>query len=294
MKLGCVRLTPEDKSLTNPGTFREELDLATGTIRIRAGNFAASLGFAGQTLMIETASGNPPSLEVEIATWRDQKRSGLKRDTWGTETVQPDKVATKGGGTVWWHRNGGYSSDVAGAAKQQGIPREVLHDPTERLVFGGAIAAAGGLTPTGDMAVHRQFWDGKAWGARTVKSIRHLLAIALRAQPNGNPADWLKKSAAATVLAAVAATTKDEAARWAEYGSRSHIVINPDATPDDPGWQVGHNYQLFRCMLACNRDGALPLLFNGVIFTTDDPPGRITGNSNPDVPILPGAPSTPD
>jgi hypothetical protein len=284
LKLGCVRLTLADKSLTDPVDFRQELDLATGTIRIRAGNFAATLWFAGQTLMIETTSLSPQSFQVEFATWRDQKRSGLKLDVWGAETVEPDTVATDGGGIIWWHRNSDYSSDLAGAAKQQGIPREALHDPTERLVFGGAIAAAGGLTPTGATAVHWQYWDGKAWTARTVKSGQHLLAIALHAQRDGDPAVWLREGAA----------KKDEAAHWAEFWLRSYIVINPDAKPDDPGWQVGRNYQLFRYMLGCNRGGTLLLLFNGGIFTTDDPPGRIADNNNPDLPISPGPPSTPD
>ena len=42
---------------------------------------------------------------------------------------------------------------------------------------------------------------------------------------------------------------------------------------------IARNYQLFRYMLACNRDGEIPLLFNGGIFTTDHKPGRITGNN---------------
>jgi hypothetical protein len=294
LKLGCVRLTPADKALTDPANFRQELDLATGTIHIRAGTFAASLWFAGQTLMIETTSGNPQSLEVEFATWRDKKRSGLKLDVWGAETVEPDKVSTDAGGMVWWHRNSDYSSNLAGAAKQQGIPRVAVRDPTEQLLFGGAIAAAGGLAPAGDAAVHWQFWDGRAWTARTVKRDRHVLAIALRAQRDGNPEVWLKEAAAATAPAAVAAAKKDEAARWAEFWLRSHIMVNADAKLDDPGWQVGRNYQLFRYMLACNRGGALPLLFNGGIFTTDDPPGRITGNNDTDLAISPGGPSTPD
>jgi hypothetical protein len=294
LKLGCVRLTPEDKSLTDSTTFQQQLDLANGTIRIRSGDFAASLWFAGQTLMIEATSVSQQSLQVDFATWRDQKRSGLKLDVWGSETVQSDKVATDETGIVWWHRNADYPSDVAGAALQQGISKEGWLNPTERLVFGGAIAAAGGLTPTGDTAVHWQSWDGRAWTARTVKSDRHLLVIALRAKRDGDPAVWLREAAAATILTTKVAAKKDEATRWAEFWARSYIVVNPNAKPDDAGWQVGRNYQLFRYMLACNRDGELPLLFNGGIFSTDDPPGRIADNNNPDVPISPGSPSTPD
>jgi hypothetical protein len=294
LKLGCVRITPADKSLIDPAHFRQELELATGTVRIRAGSFTASFWFAGQTLMVETTSASPQALQVEFATWRDQERSGLKLDVWGTDRVEPDHVSTDVGGIAWWHRNGDFPSDLAAEAKQQGIPRDALHDPTEGLVFGGAIAAAGGLTSTGAAPVHWQYWDGRAWSARTVKASHHSLAIALRAQRDGNPATWLKEAAAALAPVTMAAAKKDEAARWAEFWSRSYIFVNPGAKPDDAGWQVGRNYQLFRYMLACNRGGALPLLFNGGIFTTDDPPGRIADNNNPELAISPGVPSTPD
>jgi hypothetical protein len=71
-------------------------------------------------------------------------------------------------------------------------------------------------------------------------------------------------------------------------------VVNPGAAADDPGRLVGQNYALFRYMLACNRDGELPLLFNGGIFTADNRPGRITGNNNDELPIAAPEPITPD
>jgi len=46
-------------------------------------------------------------------------------------------------------------------------------------------------------------------------------------------------------------------------------------------------------MLACNREGELPLLFNGGIFTTDNN-GRIKGNNNDELPTFEGQPATPD
>ena len=82
-----------------------------------------------------------------------------------------------------------------------------------------------------------------------------------------------------------AGSDKLEAARaaeqqaWTEFWSRSHISINPGSKPDDRAWQVGKNYQLFRYMLACNRGGALPLFFNGGIFTADYISDKIWDNN---------------
>ena len=95
----------------------------------------------------------------------------------------------------------------------------------------------------------------------------------------------------ATRLKAVRAR---ELKRWHDFWLRSHILVNPKKSGDDDGWLIGRNYQLFRYMTACNQDGELPLLFNGGIFTTDNKPGRITGNNNDELPISEGGPITPD
>ncbi len=83
------------------------------------------------------------------------------------------------------------------------------------------------------------------------------------------------------------------AAFWPARRGRERLV-NPGAAPANPDWLIGRNYALFRYMLACNRDGELPLLFNGGIFTADNVPGRIKGNNNDELAIARGGPTTPD
>ncbi|KUL85763.1 hypothetical protein ZTR_08530 [Talaromyces verruculosus] len=56
---------------------------------------------------------------------------------------------------------------------------------------------------------------------------------------------------------------------WNAFWDRSYIIINPDAGPDDSGFQVGKNYQYFRYMMACNAKGKYPTRFNGGLFTFD-------------------------
>ena len=70
-------------------------------------------------------------------------------------------------------------------------------------------------------------------------------------------------------------------------------MVNPSAGEGDQGWLAGRNYQLFRYMLACNRGGEFPLLFNGGIFTTDNFPGRIKVSGGA-APLGAGSPSSPD
>ena len=110
---------------------------------------------------------------------------------------------------------------------------------------------------------------------------------------NADPDQWSTEAKALLDSADRSAAKTDELKRWKEFWSRSHIVINSGKGEPDPGFLVGRNYQFFRYMLACNRDGEFPLLFNGGIFTPDNN-GRIKGNNNDELPTFEGEPVTPD
>jgi uncharacterized protein DUF5703 len=293
LKLGCVRITPVDIALGDAG-FSQTLDPSDGTMVIQQGDFKATLWFAGETLIVQSESAQAGALNVSYATWHPQRRDGLLLDMAGLFTLQPDQVTADEDGFVWSHRNADFPYDVAALAAQQGIPAAALYNPTAHRVFGGAIAIDGGISKPVESPVAWQFWTGKAWTGRTASRTRQTISIRLAAETDGDPAQW--KSAAKAMLdpAAIGAARTDELNRWAEFWSRSHVIVNPDAPADDPGYLIGRNYQLFRYMLACNRGGELPLLFNGGIFTTDDKPGRVTGNNSNEHPTSVGGPTTPD
>ena len=117
--------------------------------------------------------------------------------------------------------------------------------------------------------------------------------MRLAAAVGADPATWPAEATAMLAPEKRDAAKQEELKRWDEFWNRSHIVINEDAAKDDPGYLVGQNYQLFRYMLACNRDGEFPLLFNGGIFAPDNN-GRIKGNNNDELPVFEGEPITPD
>ena len=300
LKLGCLRVTPEG-GLQEEAGLCQTLDLPSGRIRITAltadgGPFEAVLWFAAATLVLEAACGRP--LEVCFATWRDRDRKQLHLEVPvdvcdRTHDVGKDHVQPTTDALLWWHDNREYPSEWDEDLSLQTWARGHVHNPAERLVFGGALVSAHSLVPIRDEAVHWQNWAGRAWRFQAAAAETHLFAVALRAQKDGDPQNWSAEAGALLDPGTLAAAAQDEQARWDEFWSRSHIVVNPQADATDPGWQVGRNYQLFRYMLACNRGGPLPLLFNGGIFTTDSVPGRITGN-NGEIPLEPAGPSTPD
>ena len=293
LKLGCVRLTPRGVELGKDG-FVQKLDPATGTITITQGGFEASLWFAGETLVYQSQQAAAEPLEVSFATWRDRDKDGLRLDMHRTTDMKGDHVAADESGVVWHHRNADHGVDVLAMGEGRGIERSAILDATTRRVSGGAVVVAGGIGKPVESAVQWQFWEGKAWTGSAPARTTHTVAMRLDGELDGDPARWKSEAAAALEPAFLKKAKADELKRWTEFWSRSHIHINADAAQDDPGHLIGRNYALFRYMLAANRDGELPFFFNGGIFTTDNKPGRITGNNNDELPISQGGPSTPD
>lgn len=293
LKLGCLRIAPVAGAFAG-ADFYQELDPATGAISVRTHGIAALLWFAGETLLIEVMCERDQALDLAFGTWRDRPRTGLQLNGLQPEDMTADHVVADGQGFLWFHRNADYPVDLPAMARGQGIDAEAIRDVTTRRVSGGAAVVEAGLVGLSPADVRWQHWDGRAWTGRTPARARHVVAVALGAALDADPEAWRTRAAALLRPDALEAARADERERWAEFWSRSHIVVNPGAGSEDAGWLVGRNYQLFRYMLACNRGGELPLLFNGGIFTTDATPGRITGNNNDELPINPDGPTTPD
>jgi hypothetical protein len=298
LKLGCIRITPTRTPWHGTLRFRQELDLAAGGIRIQVVDrsdqaWAIHLWFAGQTLIAEFAGEQAEALEVAFGTWRDVTKPGMKLDMQPTGPVGHDVVAADAAGIRWAHHNASHPSLLPERAGVQGMPLALVRDPTAQLGFGGALVYDGKLEPVGSGAVAWQAWQGTAWTVRTPARARHHLAMGLHAEKEGNPENWAKDARALLDAARRQQAKEAELQRWREYWSRSWIHVNSGAASTDPGWQVGRNYQLFRYMLACNQGGALPLLFNGGLFTTDNPKGRITANLG-ELGAYFGEPSSPD
>jgi hypothetical protein len=293
LKLGCIRITPVGFKL-GESSFRQELDPATGTITITQDGFKASLWFAGEILVFESTSASPSALDVAFGSWRDKKRDGLLLDMFGTHSAGADHNTVVENSFVWFHRNADFGVDVAAMAKGRGIEESAVFDVTTRRVLGGAVAVDGGLSTPVETDVQWQFWAGKAWTGRTQARKAHLITMRLGAAQDADPQTWLSEAKSLFSPVVLQAAKTDELKRWNEFWSRSHVVVNSGAATTDPGWLIGRNYALFRYMLACNRNGELPLFFNGGIFTTDNKPGRITGNNNDELPIATGGPITPD
>lgn len=299
MKLGCLRITPENGALIDPVSFKQELDLSSGSIRINAASKSGQsirikLWFAGENLVIQSESKNPTAIDIRFGSWRDVLREKLFLDMGKRQhTLRPDHVDLNDQGITWFHRNSEYPSTLDEELKAQPFAAGHLCNPAENNVFGGAIASDQSLTAGKREPVQWQKWEGSSWGMTAASAKNHTIIAALRAGQGANSGQWLAEARAQLSADALKTAAADEENRWNEFWSRSYIVINRGAGPNDKPWLVGRNYQLFRYMLACNRGGRLPLLFNGGIFTTDNF-NKIRGNNNDEIKRDLAGPSTPD
>ena len=299
LKLGALRITPANGALTDPASFKQELDLATGSIQIASTSkngqsIQLKLWFSGENLIVQSASKNPTAVDIRFGTWRDVLREKMFIDMNKRQlTLRPDHITMSDKGIVWFHRNAEYPTALAGELKTQPWAVGNISNPAENNVFGGAIVCDQALTPGKQEPVSWQKWQGSSWSMTAASASRHTIVAALRAGQGSDPETWRKEARMLLAEDARKSAAADEAKRWDEFWSRSHVVINKDAGESDKPWLVGRNYQLFRYMLACNRGGKLPLLFNGGIFTTDNF-NKIKGNNNDELKRDVGGPSTPD
>lgn len=294
LKLGCIRLTPENMYLGEDG-FSQCLDFQTGTINIVQGDMDIRLWFAGEQLIMESSSKSDVIWNVAYGTWRNEDKVGLLQDMHGGKgNYKADHVVVKEQGIVWYHDNLDEPVDLDNMSKINKIPKEDIYDVVSGRIFGGAMAFEGGWINVQENDVNWQYWSGKSWEGKSVSSDKHRMVVRLGVGHAVQPESWMKDAQCMLNDKTLKEAKSEELKLWNEFWQRSHIVINPNASEKDKGYLIGRNYQLFRYMLACNRGGELPLLFNGGIFTVDNFPHAIKGNNNDELPTWEEGATSPD
>jgi hypothetical protein len=264
LKLGRVRvsLTPNPFRAGQP--FRQELDLATGTIHVPPVTIWVD---ANQPVVrLEITSPQPVETRVAVELWRtaERRREGAEgncdtglRSPADRETVYPDTVVPVAGDAVLWcHRN--RSSCWAATLEHQDladwVPRG--HDPLLHRTF-GALLRGDGLVKDGPLALRTP-----APQSRVVVSIHPLTAQTATLD------EWVtavQAQAARSEATGLAAARAAHEAWWRAFWDRSWIKVSGTTEAET----VSRGYELQRFVNACGGRGAFPIKFNGSIFTVD-------------------------
>ena len=276
-KVARVRVTLAPNPLGKD--FRQEMDLATNSVlvggRSADGNevhLRVWVDAFQPVVHVEGEAARPITAAVAVECWRDEQ------------------ARYDGNAVEWQHRNLRGSDVRKSVIEGQHLQKiaDFVSDPFTNLTFGGRVSGVG-MIVAGQGSGTQEGQAFRSYSLKTAAPTKRLdIRATLRIAQDATLREW--QTAVARLEAATRATAVADRERtcgwWREFWDRSRIVINPEYVrlsslreqtgqagkpdvPNDPKdipWQVGRNYQLFRAMLAANRNGRFPTLFNGGPF----------------------------
>ena len=287
LKLGRVRIKLSPNPFDEGGKFRQELKLKEGYVTL----YGSKNGLSSEVKIwtevfnpavhVEISSNKPIKAETTYENWRfaDRIPKGKENNSnswkWapqGDVRTHKDEISFHGNRILFYHRNKDYTVFDA-VVKQQGLDsvKQQLFNPLKNLTFGGMMQGSN-MKPAGTTSGRYLDTDYKGWKMESISPARsHQVDIFLHTNRTESAAQWLSEL---ELFSAKIQRNRKQAFKknldwWASYWNKSHIFIQPGSGEDDPHWQTGRNYQLFRYMLGCNAFGEYPTKFNGGLFTYD-------------------------
>jgi hypothetical protein len=306
LKLGRLRIKTTLALARDGQPFEQTLRLQDGTIVIKSNGTTTRIWVDANNpvMQVDMASDNPIKAEVSLEVWRTEPRelnrvSGREKEAHSAAYNRPEKmrvnpdVILPHGGTqlAWCHHNN--ESQWQANLELTALGDEVAKgtDPIIHRTF-GAVVRGSGMKAVSDTVLQSES-PAKAISVR----------IFPLTQTADSPAEWLK--AAATMADGITASSQERFAAhtkwWHHYWTKSWIKIDGENSLPMPhaknqprdlkagGRQhdadaqiVSRAYALQRFINACAGRSALPIKFNGSIFTVDqvfDPDYRRWGGA---------------
>lgn len=276
VKMGRVRVTFSPNPFT--GEFRQELRLADNSVQVSG----------------RAADGTVLRLRVWVDVFQpvvhiEGESSRPVQAVAALEIVGGAQGRFDGDAVVWRSRIDGPSPQRRELIAKNGIEAiaAAVPDPMENHTWGGRLSGAG-FVANGSGDVSHEGHKSIGHRLKTRQPVTRIdLRATLRIAQDPTPAAW--EDAVAQLETRTRATDAADqtrtAAWWREFWDRSHILIS-DQRPGvgnrqseignrtSPAWEAGRNYQLFRALLAVNRSGRMPTLFNGGPFLMEANPNE--------------------
>ena len=272
LKLGRVRVHLAPNPFRPGQSFQQRLHLTTGEMVITAGAGPQAVTLrvwvdANQPVVqVDLAASSKFEVQADLEIWRTARRElkGQERhsvyglyDSPTPVFSEPDRIAEAGPDrVVWYHRN--ERSLWSDNLKLQALGEltRTLPDPLLHRTFGGTLRGEGltRIAPTSLKSSQPQ------------SECR--LTVSLLTSQTDTPELWLKQMQAVTKRADAINPSKRLAAHrrwWHDFWSRSYIFVSGDAEAE----RVTQGYTLQRFINACAGRGALPIKFNGTLFTVE-------------------------
>jgi hypothetical protein len=276
LKLGRIRIKTTPSILPQNKQFVQTLQLQDGCIEIKTPTAKINVWADANhpVIQVDCKSQRPIKAQVLVEMWRHQSRSladtGSRKETfstWGNwsdkKRVNPDTVLPhKYHQLAWCHHN--IESQWKRNLELTGLSDEIpkYNDPVLNRTF-GAIVSAAQFTAVSDTEMSTQ------------KSISNFSVQFFPSTSFSHHAlEWL--TAAESKKSEIKESTENRFAKhqswWRQFWNRSYIDLTPaDNKNDSLPYLISRAYNLQRFVNACSGRGALPIKFNGSLFTVEGP-----------------------
>lgn len=283
LKLGRVRLKLSPNPFDEDATFKQELILKDGYVKItgKKGTLTTEVkvwvDVFKPLVHLDIKSSHKTIAEAGYESWRfadritkgkENNQNSYKWAPQGEVKTFKDSIAFNHKALLFFHQNKAKSVfDVT--VRQQGLDsiKDQLFNPLKNLVFGGTMWGTG-MVPAGTYTGTYAGTAFRGWKLKNEKgSTRISLNLALHTAQTADINHWVAGLQQTKNRMAAAKDASLSIKWWNAYWERSFIQLN--GNKQETVVQAGKNYQLFRYMLGCNAFGRYPTKFNGGLFTYD-------------------------
>jgi hypothetical protein len=276
LKLGRVRVKCEPALFSEGMKFKQELDLESGTIKIRSGDTKVEFWIDANNpvIHVDIRSDKEFTATAALKVWRTEKRELKGKERYSARAlrasfvgkngrasihVEPDDISVAINDAVcWFHRNRKSCYAVTLENQHLGHLLEKYPDPLMDLTF-GALMTAESMQRVGDKTLK-------------TKSPVHALNLQLSALTEQTETEeaWIEKMKAQKQAQSsdLEALKEAHVAWWKNFWDRSWIFITGNNEEEDSiADKTTRAYVLQRWMNACAGRGQSPIKFNGSLFT---------------------------
>ncbi|KAF2094606.1 hypothetical protein NA57DRAFT_46676 [Rhizodiscina lignyota] len=281
VKLGRVRLTLEPNPFTSH--FSQTLHLNDGYIQIKGRNSATVklwVDVFNPAVHVEMDSATPISVVAAYESWRyrdramdsneqDQSDWDVFPDLDPAPVTKADNISFYDGGVRMIHRNTENTTlDVT--FKEQGLEDHIheAYNPLAHNTYGMWMYCPD-LRPNNISSGFYVNTDYKSWNLVSTSPKTSYKVVIVAQQAQSPSLSNFQSALQSTISRSINQSQALTASWWHNFWDRSYILINEEAGPEDTGFVVGKNYQIFRYMQGCNWGSDWPLRFNGGLFTFD-------------------------
>jgi hypothetical protein len=278
LKIGKLKLSFVPNLLAS-GDFRQELDLAAGTIRITGKEEGQTLSLdfrvdaASPVIHIDGKSSVPVEMTVVYDGWRRKPRligdSVSEGEKWwrfyGISNaprpivLEADTILSRDNSLMWCHRNAFSIWKETLEVQSLGDYADSHEDPLLGLAFGALVTGEGMKNRSPEILVSEK------------AATKQHLEICVLTEKAATADDW---AAAVSRLSAESSKTslaqrKAEHEKYWNEAWKSHYILVTSPVDSARIYGMTRGYTLQRFINLCSGKGRMPIKFNGNIFNVD-------------------------